>query len=197
MKLKAESGYRMAIRNAVRGLWKGVIDFDQAFGVMLAAIDRYIPQAWRAGAKEGGIRPAEMSKAERQAMAQVIAREKDFVFGFLDHVERNSQANDGKLTPLFKRANAWILRYKDAKNRALQMVATDPKLKWIWDPIKEHCNSCYKLNGKIKRASFWRERGIRPQSPPNPLLECNGFLCGCIFRVTDEPMSKGPLPSLP
>lgn len=187
----------MAIRNTVRGLWKGVIDFDQAFSVMFAAIDRYIPQAWHAGAKDCGIQPSELTVEERAEMAQAIASEKGYVFGFLTLVEEGSQANGGKLGPLFKKSETWILRYKDVKNRARILACADKHLIWRLGRTEIHCSSCLRLAGKIKRASMWAARGIRPQNPPNPLLECGGWLCDCTLTVTDEPASKGPLPNLP
>ena len=80
-----------------------------------------------------------------------------------------------------------------------QMAAKEnPKLRWEWTPEKEHCSSCEKLQGKVKRHSQWEAAGLYPQAP---VLECMAgaggvTVCGCRFVPTDEPMSKGPLPRI-
>jgi hypothetical protein len=110
---------------------------------------------------------------------------------------QGSKANEGKLTPLFKRLDLWVNQYDSTVGQAQTMACADKKLKWLLHGARfteDPCTTCIKLNGKVKRASFWLKRDIRPQDPPNPNLECDGWQCGCAFVVTDEPLSKGPLP---
>jgi hypothetical protein len=186
--------YRRNIRAATRALWLGAMDFDQFFAAMETAIRMGIPQAWHEGARECGVQPSELTSEERLAMQRAVLDELNYVTDFGLVIEAGSKANGGKLTPLMNRAALWVNRYKDITNRAKTMACGDQKLMWVLGKTKEHCASCLKLNGKVKRASQWDRAGIRPQHPD---LECGGWRCECSFEPTDEPMSKGPLPRIP
>jgi hypothetical protein len=113
--------------------------------------------------------------------------------GLAVYIERNSRARKGKLRVVMQRIEVWAKAY----NRIVQIAKTyagkDKKQKWTMHPA-EHCQSCLKLSGKVKRASYWRDHDVYPKHWDK--LECrNG--CQCTLEDTDEPMSKGPLPSLP
>ena len=194
---KAESNYRSAIRSMVRALWAGVIDIDQAFDVGETSIRFGLTQAWNAGLQSVGDIPAEQSPQQRIELQQMIANEINLLFPFLLDIEANSKANGGKLGPLFTRSEMWILRATDAENRARASALSDPRLAWRLGITEQHCGSCARLDGKIKKASYWQRLNIRPQSPPNEKLECGGYKCLCFFEPTTEPQSRGPLPSLP
>lgn len=194
---KALSGYRAGVRAEVRGLWLGQIDRFTFVDDMVAVIRRGMTQAWGEGARECGITLAELTQAERDALELRINNQFGFLPGLAGFVEANSQANGGKLRTVFRRAETWINQYNSARNKAKLMACQDQKLQWQIDPEKDNCNSCLKLNGKVKRASTWREAGIEPQNPPNDRLECGGWLCGCRLVPTDAPLTPGPLPALP
>ena len=191
------SGFRMNIRATVRGLWKGFIDRDQFFAGMVRAVQRGFNQAAEEGAKEWNLKPSEFSAAERLAIEAAINSQLQFISGFGDFIEENSQANGGKLGRSFVRANTWINQYNSVKNAAAVSAAGDRKMMWVLGATEEHCTSCLKLNKKVKRATFWQKRGIRPQNAPNESLECGGWKCDCDLVPTDEPLSRGPLPGLP
>jgi len=191
-----ESRYRAVIRTAARGLWTGVFSFDQSFENMILAVEKFIPMAWAEGARECGVLPNELTPAERMERNQAVFSEINHVSGFLEFVEDNRRGV-GLLRNVFRRVELWVARYLDVTNRARVLACADKKLKWIIDPAKDNCVTCLRLNGKVKRGSFWRKKGIHPQNPPNPLLECKGWLCGCSLNPTNEPASRGPLPRVP
>ena len=195
------ANYRNGIRSAVRGLWLGAFDFYQFYDAMEVTVRNGLTVAWYEGSSECGILPADLSPTERAAIAQAIAGELGHIDGFATEIEAGSKANGGKVGPLLARAEMWILRYQDVVNQAKVMACADQKLEWVWQAFKatkEPCGTCRdKLNGKVKRASYWQQVGVRPQNPPNPYLECGGWECGCGLLVTDKPMSRGPLPKLP
>ena len=193
----AERNYRSAIRSMVRGLWAGIFDLDQAFDVGETSIRFGLTQAWNAGLKSVGVLPSEQSPEQRIELQQIINRETSLLFPFLLDIDAGSKANGGKLKPQMKRGETWALRATDVESRARVTALSDPKLMFMLGATKEHCGSCLKLAGKVKRASTWLRLGIRPQAPPNPLLDCGGWKCLCSFRPTTEPLSKGPLPRLP
>jgi hypothetical protein len=167
--------YRSALRSAIRGLWTGVSDFDGFFEAMVVAIERHITLAWYAGAKDCGVLPDELTRDERIQLQRAINYEKQWITGFGLTIEEGSKANGGLLRPLFSRAEIWIGRWEGTRDAARAMACRDKKLKWTIGSAREHCGSCLKLNGKVKRASFWSETGILPRTHGADFLECNGF----------------------
>ena len=167
---------------------------------MRLAIERGLTDAWTEGAKKCGIAIDELSPDEQLALSDAIDGQLTFVPGFANDIIAGSKANKGKLTPLFQRTDLWVNQYPSVVSQAQTMACADQKLKWVLHGAhftQDPCVSCIKLDGKIKRASFWLKRDVKPQDPPNPNLECDGWRCGCAFIVTGEPLSKGPLPGLP
>lgn len=185
--------YRTTLRSAVRGYWSGAMDLDQFFETVRTAMNRRLTQAFEEGAAECGIKPDEFTPDEQLALGNAIADELSHVQSLAVAINQSSKLNKGKLTPLLGRVENWVSRYTDLKNLGKIMACKDQKLVWIYGDT-EHCDTCAKLHGKVKRASQWRASGIRPQHPPNPMLECQGWRCQCVLMSTDEPISKGPLP---
>lgn len=193
-----ERDYGSAIRAAVRALWKGLIDADQFYDWMSSAIWRGLTGAWYAGAEECGIQPTDLSPAERSALQLAIAEETNHVGDFAASLVNFSQARGGKLSVHLHRAQMWTARWGDVQTRARLMACGDEKLEWVRGPTKEGCISCdVKLNGKVKRASYWQQAGVYPANPPNPKIACGGWLCKCALLKTDKRCSPGSLPSLP
>lgn len=190
------SEYARELRGIARGLWNGSVDFDQAFSLFTSTIRLRLQSAWYAGAKECGVLPAELSPEELTAMGQVIANEDSRVYQFLDWIEQNNKVSGGKFAPVQSRAGTWANRYDDVKGRAMVMACADLKTRWTLG-VAEHCSSCVKLAGKVKRNSYWNRTGILPRVPGATYLECRGFNCQCSLVPTDEPLSRGPLPNLP
>jgi hypothetical protein len=142
--------------------------------------------------------PADLSPEEKTALRQAIFHEENYIGRLAIDIEAGSKANGGLLRPLMARGQVWVNRYLDIVNRAKVMACADQKLKFARiRPTKDPCASCAKLEGKVKRASYWKRVDVRPQNPPNPYLDCGGWRCGHGFVVTDAPLSKGPLPRLP
>lgn len=189
----SEANYQRQIRASVRGLWTGVLSFDDFADAMKSTIVRGMTQAWTQGAKECGISFDELSDGEMKALDSITIDQYQYIEGFRNFIDGNSKANKGKLADALKRAELWINRYREAVNQAKQMACKDQKLKWMINQkknCKEHCSTCLYLNGKVKRASYWEKIGVRPQSS---VLECGGWRCCCGFVVTDEPLYKGAI----
>jgi len=181
----------------VRGLWNGSLDYDLFFDAMMTGIRRGLTDAFHSGAADCGILPSELKKEERVALERAINYETQWIDGFAATIEENSRDNGGALGPLHSRAEIWIGRYEGVKAEAMAMACADKKLRWVLGPTEDSCRSCQALSGKVKRASYWNEQGILPRVHGASYLECNGFRCLCELVPTDEPASKGPLPSLP
>lgn len=200
--------YRASIRSAVRGILTGALDFDQAFESIMSSVRRFLTRAWHKGMKEGSnIQPSEMTPEERIEIQKIISEENNHITGLLEFAEslaaREAAGDIGRraaLNSAYARVDLWANRYPDVKTRALLMARGDPKLKWginVVRQVVENCATCLKLNDKVKRKSFWVRVGVQPQNPPNAQLICGGWECGCALVVTDEPLSRGPLPRTP
>lgn len=195
-KAGGEDAYGAAIRAAVRGLWIGTLDKMDFVDSMLASFSRRLSTAWYRGAAECGIKPDELSDEEKAALQELIGAQMQYVYGFADAIIAGSKANGGKLAPLLDRAEMWSSRYQDAYTRARAMACGDKKGAWRLGQTEVHCQSCLKLNGKVKRMSTWLAT-VLPGNPPNASIACGGWKCDCGIEETDEPLSRGPLPRLP
>ena len=190
--------YRRAVRAAVRGVWTGALNQPQGVAALGDGVKRYFRLAFYEGAKECGILPDEMTTPEKTKLSNRIQYEFTFMKGFIVVVRegRKGSENAKPLAQFFRRAEMWVNRYTELRDLGKMLACGDRKMMWVWHPEKEHCDSCRRLNGKVKRASQWeaaRAQGIYPQSPA---LKCGGYKCGCELKPTDEPMSKGRLPSI-
>ena len=164
--------------------------------MLYPAIRRYFLLAFSEGMAECGVLPEERTEKERKALVDRIKQELSHVGAFMDAVYegRKGSENERPLPQFFQRAEMWVSRYTELRDLGKTMACADRKMMWVWHPEKEHCDSCRRLNTKVKRASQWeaaRAQGIYPKSPA---LKCGGYRCGCELVLTDEPMSKGKLP---
>lgn len=186
----SENNYRRQIRSAARGLWSNVLSMSDFREAMQSTINRGMNQAWMEGANECGIKFDELSENELTALKEITEGQFEYIEGFSDFIDENSKVNKGKLAEGLKRSELWINRYGEARNQAKAMACSDAKLMWKTNvKCKEHCSSCSRLNGKVKRGSYW-QKTILPRSRN---LACGGFRCCCDLVQTSEPVTKGRL----
>lgn len=107
--------------------------------------------------------------------------------------ETKQKEPDTTLRAASSRLPMWINRYNEVMNTAKLMAGENVKLMWVLGKT-EHCSSCLKLAGKVKRKREWLAAGIQPQSRS---LECGGFNCQCSLQPTSARASPGRLPGLP
>lgn len=188
---KSLSSFRTSVRGNVRALWNGTFGRFDFIDGMRATIELGFRQAWAEGAAQCGISLDELSNEEREKLESMTNSQFLWLSGFADDVIEKNKASGNLLQPLFNRANMWVNRYNEVRNQARVMACGNKKLVWRLGPTEEHCSTCSKMNGKVKRAIQWAASPIKPQSPS---LECRGFNCRCTLEPTDEPLSKGPLP---
>lgn len=185
--------YRSGIHYQVRGLWSGAFDRDQFESNMIVLVNDALAAAFAEGADENGIKPADYSDVEQQAINDAADSEADHIADLAAFVEAHNRASGGLLETAYQRVELWVNRYMDVVNRAKVLTGKDRKYRWDLGDT-EHCTTCSNLAGQIRRASFW-EAHVMPQSPPNDKLECGGWQCGC--RLTEtllEPITRGRLP---
>lgn len=185
--------YGISLHTAARGLWAGRTTIEDFIEMMESSIRRGFGRAWNEGAKSCGILPGERTRAEQERLDQLIAQQNSFIFGFGEWIEANSKAEKKLLRNVLGRLQMWVNRYGETKAIAQQMACANFKQKWVWDPRKEHCIDCRKLNGRVYRGEVWRRYDIAPRSHK---LACFGGNCGCSLILTDEPVTPGRPPSL-
>lgn len=169
----------------VYDLWSGEVTQDQFIDRIADLIDQQLVRAWNEGMRENGLDPAtDMTDEWQEELQNIIADEYAFVDKFASDVVAG---RDKKVTQFQSRAALWSNRYKDVVNQAKLITASKgKKLEWIYDPEKEHCDSCRMLHGTVAFASEWQALNVRPQNPPNFALDCGGWKCGCELRPTDR-----------
>jgi len=192
----SEASLRTGVHAAIRGLWSGALDSFGFIDALGAALRLNLPLAWKQGAAVCGVKPEEYTPEEKAALNNLLNSQYYHLANFAQEIMAGDKAHGGKLAPWLARGETWVTTWRTAYNRAQAMACGNRKLKWVLGET-EHCPSCLKLAGKVKRANYWEERRIWPQSPPNDKLECGGWRCQCALVPTNEPASRGPLPNLP
>jgi len=182
------SSYQAGLRSATRGFYNGVLTQGQFVDSMESTIRRGLTQAFIEGAKVCNVAQDELTDKELDALTEAIESEYEYISDFAAGIEESE-----KLAALYSRLDRWTLRYTDILNRAKTMACADEKLEWRLGATEKHCNTCPRLNGKVKRGSQWDRLGIHPQRPPNSCLDCGGWECKCGVYPTDKAVSRGSL----
>lgn len=199
---ESAADFRSGLRATIRGLWLGVLDYYEAYDNLYSIIQKGATRAWEEGAMTCGVAPDELSPEERLGLQQAITDALGYVDGLLTFVMAHSKAEGGKLGVVgrtggvMSRVDLWVNRYEEIRQKAMTIACADMKTRWTLG-VSEHCDSCLKLTGKVKRNSYWQKMGILPRVPGADYLICRGYACQCTLVPTDEPLSKGPLPRLP
>jgi hypothetical protein len=188
--MKSLDTLRTGVRAAIRGLWDGTLDRVSFLDAMDSTIDRNLTEAFYAGAAVNGIAPNELTADEQAKLRELINGQLSYILPLADAIEAGSKANGGALEPLISRADMWANRYNEAQNQGQIVTGGNLKYQWVLGPT-EHCSTCLRLSGKIKRAETWAASPLQPQSRN---LECGGWRCQCALIPTDLPLSPGPLP---
>jgi hypothetical protein len=184
----SESNFRSGVRSSVRGFWNGSLSRSQFKDALASVIKRNLTNAFNEGAKECGIAASELTDDELSSRDDFIEEQIGFIGGFADAIREGDKVSGEKLQPLFDRAEMWVNRYKDIRNRAKVTTCKDAKLEWRLGATERHCADCSGYNGKVYRASLWAESDIRPQ---HPRLSCHGYRCLCTLVKTDKRASQG------
>jgi hypothetical protein len=194
-----QSFFLRTIRESIRALWSGQWQLYDFIGAFYNAIHTFYYRAWFEGAEECGILPDEMTNQESFWLRSRILQDQLYADRLGVDIETNNRESGGKLYVLYPRANLWANNYNEVRNMAQFMSCSDQKAKWV-ATARESCPSCMRLNGIVKRMSYWREHDVHPQhrGKLQCMINSGGVpVCLCGFEKTDEPVTPGPLPMLP
>ena len=192
--VKTALHYEFSLRTAIHNLYE-TGDLGAYIDHHSRLIEEQFNRAWREGLRELGLLPEDMTGAEIQRLNELIFEEEGFVLDFAAEI-LDARAKGESVQPYLSRASTWANRYNSVVSEARVMAGKDQKLEWVLGPT-EHCSSCMKLSGIVKRASVWQSNNIRPQNAPNSHLECGGWRCQCQLIPTKKPGTRGRFPKLP
>lgn len=182
-------GYQQAVHSTIYGMWNGALDYNSFVSMLQDTIDIGLRRAWREGMMAVGLNWEDRTMEEEIALSNMIIEQWGYVPGLADWLSDNNKESGKLFRDTLYREQMWVNAYQQAYNLALQMAQNDPKLEWILGDT-EHCRTCSKYSGKVKRASYWQKIGASPQSPD---LECKGVRCDCRLEISKKPLSRGYL----
>lgn len=191
--------YRRALLRHIRQFWRGQTNRIEFTERMIDTVRNGLTKAFRMGLRDVGLKPREATPEEWQQVQLVLDNQYQSITGLADHIFERQKAKGYKFSQVVGRLSVWVNQFDSVRETARLSGEANPKLKWVISdkPGIDHCSSCLKLNGKVKRKSYWLKKGVQPKNPPNNKLICGGWQCHCVFQITDEPLTKGPLPKLP
>ena len=186
--------YQSGLRRLSRALWNESMSGGAFQSDMVSLINTEFENAFNAGFRRAGVPKAEMTSEDLDELDTLVSDEINHIAELRTAIEDNSKSKGGNIKPIRARVDRWVARYVGISEFAFVIAMRDAPLTWKWNPAKEHCSSCTKLNGKTYRASKWRSINIYPRSSK---LECFGIFCGCgFFDAEGNALSRGRVPGL-
>jgi hypothetical protein len=185
-----QAHYYTALKSAVYGLWNGTFTLPDFRDAVEANMNRGLTQAYYRGANEFGVKPDEFTDREKAELSQYIMGQSSYIVGWGQSIQEGNKESKTLLSSHYPRLEQWASRYYEVFNMARLSVGGDIKMQWSLGATEEHCGDCSYYNGKIKRASMWKELGIAPKSKE---LGCKGFNCDCSLDPTTERATAGSL----
>ena len=176
------SVFAIAIQNLAIELWNSGGDRTSAgqfWSETTQLIIRQYPVAWAEGMMEVDLTPADMTAKERAALNAATNAAVGAVRNLQRFIVAQVKRKEDDPTLRFEQAvgprvNIWINGYGAIAARAAAMAGKDRPMAWRLGTA-EHCSSCLRLDGKVKRASWWADNGILPRVPNASYLVCRGF----------------------
>ena len=193
----AASKYESEIRFASSALWNGHINPTIFILRMFSITRRGLEDAFERGMKSVGIDPSDITPNERLQFGEWLTDEQTHIVSLANFIQNNRREFGGNWKKISNRIKLWGKRFRDIRNKSRTLGGLNAKLEWRLGLTEKNCKSCSRLNGKVKRASWWAENEVYPQNPPNDKLECKGWKCDCDLDPTDKPLTRGRMPNLP
>lgn len=134
------------------------------------------------GLRKGGVEASAPDEDGQTALATWLAEQSTYLRSFVDSLFDNPDSVNAAY-----KANEWANGSLDEMYyTGLAHAAPNKRFKWVYDPAKEHCDTCRQLHGQIHRMKDFSRYGLVPRSKK---LICYGVNCGCKLEPTDEPIT--------
>lgn len=182
--------YLANIERLIRSVYSNQIggDFiDIMANLISGQLTQAFQQAWMDEEGDGA-----MPDYLREAAEEMILSEYDHVDSFFREIV-DARLDEAPVDPLLSRAAVWANRWNDAYNQAVALITAENggNLMWERGATEQSCRICSALDGIVARASEWEALNVKPQNPPNPILDkenggCGGWLCDCSLTPTDK-----------
>lgn len=156
-----------------------------------ADLQRYGTLAYAQGLQDGGVDPdsasAVLKAQRRRAVAEWLALQNPYINKFVEEVADQ----DWPVAQIDQRSTLWVNKsLRSAYFAGLHEAEAETMKGWVYDPAKDHCQTCLLLNGQVHSLRDWLKSGFTPGCT---CLECGGYNCGCKF-VDVEGGAVGRLP---
>lgn len=196
---KSISQYERQLWSACLSFFRGESNAFEFIDDFMAAVDNQLTRAWNEGARNAGVDPKEFEGGDTLELERIIQSEEEHILNLAGDIEDAILQDIGieKFRSQFKsRIDLWVNRYNETVNAAVLWFGGRQKLKWVMGATEEHCETCSRLNGIVAYATEWEQSGIKPQNPPNDILECGGWRCDCSLEPTDDRKTANALETL-
>jgi hypothetical protein len=194
--IKSYEYFLRTILHLVNSVYDGYIA-GEFIDITASLIQGQLTRAYQEAVEEAGLDIDQMTPEMNGELEEIILNE----FNYVDRFYRDiidARINETSIQPLLARAELWANRFNDTKNKAALTIKAQfgGRLEWVLGATEEHCETCARLNRLVAFASEWRQSGIFPQNPPNPVLECGGWKCDCKLQDTERRRSPKVLETL-
>ncbi len=186
--------FKRALRGHVRSYWNGVTDKSDFIFNFFNSLDRGMNRGFNIGVAQCGKKRDDLTDSDIDQITQRVNDQFSYIQSFADTIVQKK--DKGKLKEQFSKLGGWFGRFGEMIQLGKAVACADQLLEWVLG-VADHCRSCVKLNGIVKPASFWLERGILPRVPYASYLICGGHECKCELKPTKKPISRGRFPILP
>jgi hypothetical protein len=177
---KAIQATRLDFEDAFAEAVKAVQDKTmnrRRFGVVARAlIKKYGRQAYTDGLEDGGISDPELSEDDYGTINTLTVEQSAYVTAFADTLFSGVE-----YTPEIRAEMWWNKSINPFYQAGTASADKNGLYEWVYDPEKEHCEDCLKMNGQVHRYRDYVKRDVMPQSNR---LACKGFFCGCKLKKT-------------
>jgi hypothetical protein len=173
------------LQSLVKTLYSGAIG-GEFVSIMDNLVKGQIANAYESAWVDSGFElpPQDYIKSAFEAMYQ---DQRSYIDAFYKDIV-DAKVDQTPIEPLLSRAELWANQWNTAYNDGIRLIGVQmgDKLEWVEGDTVDKCSTCLALNGIVMFAREWEELGVHPQGGPNPLLNCQGFHCGCFMRKTDR-----------
>lgn len=186
---KTISQYGRQLWTACLNFFRGDTDAFDFVDDFHSAIDTQLHKAWNEGGRSVGVEPEDMTDEDTMQVDSIISSEDDHVLDLAQAIEDavNEKISLDDFRQQFKpRVDLWVNRYNETVNAAVIYFGNKKKLEWVLGQTEEHCDSCASLAGIVAYGYEWEQSGIKPQNPPNSMLDCGGWKCDCSLSPTTK-----------
>lgn len=191
----SNADWNSAVQDAAYAYWETYYDDVTFYDEMEKACDM-LETAWMEGAAFCGLVEDELSDEDVIRRYEDIYPIRAHVAGLEFYIWQRQKPTGHPWSEIEARLQLWYARWGAVVEMGKAYACSDQKMEWMLGQ-SEHCESCLKLSGKVKRMSYWEKMGILPRVPGATYLKCRGWNCQCSLVITTAKATPGRLPSLP